>query len=340
MITRLLIWVLMVVPTGVFGQDMQYSQFYAAPLQLNPAMTGVTELTRMGANYRKQWPGLNYDFQAFSAYVDHYSFDMKSGFGVSLNSFQESNLQMNLTDLSVFYAYNLHLTENSHLRFGGQAAVVRRHAGMDHLLLSDQIDVFSRTISRVTRDDLPDFEPYSYLDLGFGMLLTGEHYWLGSSAYHINRPNLSFYTSHLGDRLPVKYNFHGGYVIPFNSGRTVFEEDSPNLFFFAANYKQQGPFRQLDLSGQVVYRSVLMGLGFRGIPGVASLPNRDSVIALIGLNTDGGLMIGYSFDYMISSLGMQTHGAHEISIRYQFLKGLPQSRAQKSRILRCFQYMM
>jgi type IX secretion system PorP/SprF family membrane protein len=319
---------------------MQYSQFYAAPLQLNPAMTGVTELTRMGANYRKQWPGLNYDFQAFSAYMDHYSFDRKSGFGLSLNSFQESNLRIGLSDISAFYAYNLRLTEDAQLRFGGQAAVVRRHAAMDHLLLSDQIDVFSRTISPVTRDDIPDFEPYSYLDLGFGMLLTGERHWIGSSAYHLNRPNLSFYAPHFGDRLPVKYNFHGGYVIPLNAARTVFEEDGPDLVFFAGNYKQQGPFRQLDLSGQIIYRSMLVGLGFRGIPGVAELPNRDSVIALIGISTEGGLMIGYSFDYMISSLGMQTHGAHEISIRYQFFKGIPQSRAQKSRILRCFKYMM
>ena len=326
--------------TGSWCQDMQYSQFYAAPLQLNPAMTGVTELTRLGANYRKQWPGLNYDFQAFSAYLDHYSFDLKSGFGLSLNSFQESNLRINQTDLSFYYAYRLDVTEGIHLRFGAQAGLVRRHAAMDHLLLGDQINVFSRTVAPVTMDDIPDFEPYSYLDLGFGFLLTGDRYWVGSSAFHMNRPHLSFYTSQMGNRLPVKYNLHAGYAIPFNKGKSVYEGDSENMVFFTSNYKQQGPFRQLDFSTQLIYSRATIGAGYRGIPSTGNLPNRDSVIMLIGFVTDGGLALGYSFDFMISRLGMETNGAHEISIRYQFLHGLPQNRNQKSRILKCFKYMM
>ncbi|MEX2566596.1 MAG: type IX secretion system membrane protein PorP/SprF, partial [Cyclobacteriaceae bacterium] len=43
--------------SSVFGQDFHYTQFYAAPLNLNPAFTGAMETMRIGANYRKQWPG-------------------------------------------------------------------------------------------------------------------------------------------------------------------------------------------------------------------------------------------------------------------------------------------
>ncbi|HSI75701.1 MAG TPA: PorP/SprF family type IX secretion system membrane protein [Lunatimonas sp.] len=322
------------------AQDLQYSQFYAAPLYLNPALTGMTELTRMGLNYRKQWPGLNYDFQGYSAFLDHYSFDLKSGFGISLNAFEESNLGLKLMDFSGYYSYQLMLSDIHSLRFGAQAGVGRRSSAMDHLLLGDQIDVFSKTVAPVTLEDLPPFEPYSFLDLGFGAMFTGENYWLGASAYHVNRPNLSFYSSASGDRIAVKWNAHAGLQLPLRSGLSVYEGDGDNMVFLAANYKQQGPFQQLDLSTQLIYNSLVLGVGFRGIPSSGDLPNRDSIIALVGVSLESGLLIGYSFDYMISRLGMETHGAHEISIRYQFLKGFPQDRDRKSRILKCFRYMM
>lgn len=321
------------------AQDLQYSQFYAAPLYLNPALTGMTELTRMGLNYRKQWPGLNYDFQGYSAYLDHYSFDLKSGFGISLNAFEESNLGLKLMDFSGYYSYQLMISEIHSLRFGTQAGVGRRSSAMDHFLLGDQIDVFSKTVAPVTLEDLPPFEPYSFLDIGFGTMFTSENYWIGASAYHVNRPNLSFY-SISSDRIAVKWNAHAGLQFPIRTGLSVYEGDGDDLVFLAANYKQLGPFRQLDLSAQLIYNSLVMGVGFRGIPSSGELPNRDSIIALVGVNLESGLLIGYSFDYMISRLGMETHGAHEISIRYQFLKGLPQDRDRKSRILKCFRYMM
>ncbi|MBW8060708.1 MAG: type IX secretion system membrane protein PorP/SprF, partial [Solirubrobacterales bacterium] len=52
-----------------FGQDPQYSQFYAAPLYLNPALTGTIRYGRMAANARNQWKkNVNrFDSRAFSA---------------------------------------------------------------------------------------------------------------------------------------------------------------------------------------------------------------------------------------------------------------------------------
>jgi Type IX secretion system membrane protein PorP/SprF len=41
---------------SLFAQDPQFVQFYASPLQLNPAMTGVHPgKWRVIANYREQW---------------------------------------------------------------------------------------------------------------------------------------------------------------------------------------------------------------------------------------------------------------------------------------------
>ena len=41
------------------AQDPHFSQFYASPLTLNPALTGKFDGTfRLAANYRNQWPGI------------------------------------------------------------------------------------------------------------------------------------------------------------------------------------------------------------------------------------------------------------------------------------------
>src|SRR5438067_13574700 len=43
-----------------FAQDIHYSQFYASPLTLNPALTGVNECNyRANAMYRNQWSSVS-----------------------------------------------------------------------------------------------------------------------------------------------------------------------------------------------------------------------------------------------------------------------------------------
>jgi hypothetical protein len=91
---------------------------------------------------------------------------------------------------------------------------------------------------------------------------------------------------------------------------------------------------------QALYGNVIGGLGYRGIPGLRNMPNQDSIILMLGINLENGMVIGYSYDFMISNIGYQTRGAHEVSFRYQFLSGDPRSRNQRNRVLKCFKYMM
>ena len=44
---------------SVSAQDAYFTQFYANPLELNPALTGAVEGTyRVSLSYRDQWSGL------------------------------------------------------------------------------------------------------------------------------------------------------------------------------------------------------------------------------------------------------------------------------------------
>src|SRR5690606_36383556 len=320
-------------------QDFHYSQFYSAPLYLNPALTGSAELSRAGLNYRKQWPGLAQDFTAYSAYFDHYSFNLNSGFGLAINSFQESNMKIKTSDASLFYAYRLQLAETWNFRFGGQASVVQRNAGLDNLIFGDQVDLFSRSINPSSLDLVPDFDPYNYLDLGFGALVNNEYFWLGVAAHHINQPRLSFYPDDWKGYLPVKWGFHGGWNFPLGPTE-AWGSDFDNHASLLLSNKKQGPFQQFDFGGQLVYHTFLSGISYRGIPGLREMPNQDSIIFLLGLRLDNGIVVGYSYDFMVSKIGAQTKGAHEISLRYQFFLGDPRYRNQRSRILKCFEYLL
>ncbi len=320
------------------AQDFQFSQFYAAPLYLNPALTGISQETRMGSVYRRQWPGLDYQFTAFSAYVDHYSFDQKSGMGLSVSSFSEEFLKLNTTDISGFYAYNLQLSERVAFQLGTQISYIQKRGTLENLLFGDQIDVFNQALFPSSADAVGGLEPFSYFSVGLGGVFTWDKLWIGVSGHHLNRPNIAFYVRDGQTQHWPKYSIQAGYSIPLDEPE-FWEEGSGKFVHFMANYKRQGPFQFVDAGVQMLLNQLVLGAGIRNMPIQSDLPKRESVIALFGLNLSSGLSMGYSYDYPISDVGSQTLGSHELSLRYQFFYGTPKSRGQRSRVLPCFYYL-
>ena len=320
------------------AQDFQFSQFYAAPLYLNPALTGISQETRMGSVYRKQWPGLDYQFTAVTAYVDHYSFDHKSGVGLSVSSFSEEFLKLNTTDISGFYAYNLQLSERVAFQLGTQISYIQKRGTLENLLFGDQIDVFNQALFPSSADAVGGLEPFSYFSIGLGGVFTWDKLWIGISGHHLNRPSLAFYVRDGQTQHWPKYSLQAGYTIPLDDP-DFWEEGSGKFVHLMANYKRQGPFQFVDAGLQVLLNQLVIGGGLRTLPIQSDLPKRESVIGLVGLNLSAGLAVGYSYDYPISDVGSQTLGSHELSLRYQFFYGTPKSRGQRSRVLPCFSYL-
>jgi type IX secretion system PorP/SprF family membrane protein len=320
------------------AQDFQFSQFYAAPLYLNPGLTGISQETRMGTVYRNQWPGLDYKFTAFTAYVDHYSFDRKSGVGMSVSSFSEEFLKINTTEISGYYAYNLQLSDRVNFQLGTQISYIQKRGTLENLLFGDQIDVFNQTTLPSSADAIGGLEPFSYFSLGLGGVLTWDKLWVGVSGHHLNKPSLAFFMWDGETQHWPKFSLQAGYTIPLEEPE-FWEEGTGKFVHFMANYKRQGPFQFLDAGVQVLLNQLVLGAGLRGMPIQSDLPKRESMIALFGLNLSNGLSVGYSYDYPISDVGSQTLGSHELSLRYQFFYGTPKSRGQSSRVLPCFSYL-
>ena len=63
----------LLVSLNINAQDIHFSQFYASPLNLNPAMTGVMNCTdRLTLSYRNQWASVlkSNAFNTFTASYD------------------------------------------------------------------------------------------------------------------------------------------------------------------------------------------------------------------------------------------------------------------------------
>ncbi|MCU0400192.1 MAG: type IX secretion system membrane protein PorP/SprF [Algoriphagus sp.] len=326
----------------LMAQDVQYSQFYAAPLYLNPALTGASELTRIGINYRNQWPGLDHSFNSYSAYIDHYIFDYNSGVGLIFNGNQETLANLSTNEVGLSYSYRLKLSEKLFFRLGAQASYMQRDAFFSDLVFGSMIDIVNGTVGGITDElnGIPLDSRHSFVTYAVGGMFYGEKFWLGGSAHHLNEPNVSF----IDDRtsvLPMKISLQGGYKVNLAPGGRdyfthAFQERSLS---FAFNYKEQDPFNQLDLGAQLFLQPLVLGMWYRGMPTKNALPNNEAIIGLVGVSLESGLDMGYSYDFTVSKLNQRNSGgAHEISIRYTFLWGDPKSRNQRSRIIPCFRY--
>ena len=114
------------------AQDPQYSQFYAAPLYINPGFTGTSGYTRFGVNYRNQWPNLDASFNTFSFYADHYLQNINSGIGLIVTTDQAGTVGLNSTNLGLSYAYQIRLSENLIFSPGIQVSYFNRNAGFQN----------------------------------------------------------------------------------------------------------------------------------------------------------------------------------------------------------------
>ncbi|MFC3977888.1 type IX secretion system membrane protein PorP/SprF [Belliella kenyensis] len=324
-----------------YAQDVQYTQFYAAPLYLNPAFTGSSELTRIGANYRNQWPGLDHSFNSYSAYIDHYMFDINSGIGVIFNANKESKAKLSTNEIGLSYSYRLKLGFDSFLRFGGQVSYINRDAYFGDLVFGNQLDINTGSIGGDSGELFSGDYRHSFMDYNFGLLYHTETYWLGISGHHLSQPNTSFVDGNIS-KLPMRLSAHGGMKFDLGEGfinNYYSNSRQERSVFFAFNYKHQAPFNQLDIGTQFFLQPLVLGVWYRGFPVKYSLPNNESIAGLLGLTLESGLDIGYSYDFTLSKLGnLQSAGAHEISIRYSFMYGDPNQRNRRSTVIPCFRF--
>ena len=301
------------------AQDPQFSQFYAAPLYLNPAFAGSSGQSRAGVNFRAQWPSLDANFTTVSAYFDHYFEDYNSGVGVIVTGDREGISGLQSINVGLQYSYQLQIAEWLIFRPGAEVAFYNRDLNFDNLVFGDQLDQ-NGLIGAPTGETLNTGLSRSFVDLSLGGLFYNENFFIGYAAHHVNTPNQSLVEEE--SRLSMKHSVHGGYrfLLPTGFQKFGYNKDGKERSITPTfQYKRQGNFDQLDVGAYLTYEPIVFGMWYRGLPvsQLRDLPNHESVIALVGF-VFNDLNVGYSYDYTVSGLGIRSGGAHEISVAYHF----------------------
>ena len=129
-----LIFILLVMTSTVPAQDIHYTQFYASPLNLNPAGAGVFYGDyRFAANYRNQWSALGTPFNSMSL-----SYDMKLfkrqldgnyiGVGLLINNDKAGDAKFGImqANLAVSFNKSLNADQNHFISVGMQYGYAQR----------------------------------------------------------------------------------------------------------------------------------------------------------------------------------------------------------------------
>lgn len=297
------------------AQDAQFTQFYAAPMYLNPAFTGVTYEHRFVANYRNQWPGIKRAYQTYMASYDYNMSDINSGLGITVMQDRAGTAGLTHTQFGINYAYHFKVSKLAEIRLGANLNYNMKRIDFGKLKFNDQI-----TTGSSVSTEAANYEQLNFMDFAAGALLNSTEYWLGLSAKHLTQPNSSL----TGDRvpLPLSLSLHGGYrfIIEQKSKNDIKRYISP-----AFNYRHQQKYDQLDIGVYYYHLPLNVGLWYRGLPFKNYGPtysSRESIAILVGFDiTEYNLRIGYSYDLTISKLGVANSlGGHEVSLVYEIAK--------------------
>jgi len=301
------------------AQDPNFSQFFASPLTLNPALTGKFDgVYRVAINYRNQWPTINNAFTTATASFDAGilknripDFDQ---FGIGVMGFTDKSgngvLQHNY--FSVSTAYHKALDENGYNQLG---------LGFQGTFVSKQLDVKSLNFEDMLRSDgftgltSESFQAnqlsVSYFDMNIGLFYNTttngvNNFYFGSSVYHVTRPKETFHDGNF--LLEPRITFQLGGKVPVGDN---------NAFHFSAIHSRQANATNTEFGGAYMLNvnqdesnptNLYLGSWFRF---------GDALIPYVGLEF-GEFHIGATYDVNISSLkpASNMRGGAEFSLIY------------------------
>jgi len=305
--------------TTTKAQDPNFSQFFASPLTLNPALTGKFDgVMRFAANYRNQWPSINNAYTTMTASLDMGIMKNRIpeydqfGIGIMAYSDKAGNGALNSNYLGLSVAYHKALDENGYHQLGAgfQGTYMNKRLNTEKLTFQDQLTPMGFT--GVTRESFSSQQVnLHYFDLNAGIIYNGStngynNFYLGASMYHINRPKETFQEGEF--LLNSRVTIQGGAKIPVGTY---------NSLHVAANHSIQAKARNTMLGGAFCLNvnndeenptNFYIGSWYRF---------QDALIPYVGLEF-GEWHFGASYDVNTSALkaASNSRGGVEVSLIY------------------------
>lgn len=322
---------------SIGAQDIHFSQFYLAPLNLNPAMTGVMNGNiRLVANYRNQWASVLKD-NAFRTYSVSYDQKIPVGrydyFGVG-GAFWgdragEANFQTTTAKLALAYSKrmggNTRNTKSNYLSVGVQGGLAQRSIDFLNLRWPNQHDGrggFDPTRASGENNLIDNF---MFADFEAGLLWffvfdENTNFYIGGAFHHLNRANQSFYedgenllftryTGHVGGEFMLgrKFGLVPGLIV-MQQGNSFQVNAGTSLKFLLGKSKFDYQAFQIGAWTRVANR-------YRSEDETGLLT--DAVILSTRFDYNG-FSLGFSYDINVSPLATASNGngAFELALVY------------------------
>lgn len=309
--------------TLVEAQDPHFSQFFASPLTLNPALTGKFDGDlRVTGNYRNQWPTINRAFTTTTVSADmpilrnRISSTDTWGVGITGYSDQSANSALKFNYLSLSTAFHKGLDEDgfSQIGAGFQATYSNMLLNVTDLKFEDQLTPFgfTGTTSEVFNNSTLK---NNYFDLNAGVLYTGStsdknNFYAGVSMYHITRPKQHFTGTFF--LLNPRTTFHGGGYFPVGNNATIHLSALYSMQAGASETVFGGAYEVPFIEGEKP-TSIYFGSWIR---------LNDALIPYVGLEFSD-FRLGATYDVNTSSLKAASNSRGGIEISLIYIKKTP-----------------
>ncbi len=269
-------------------QEPQYTQYMYNMSMVNPGyMINETGIVQVGSLYRTQWVGIDGAPKTANVFAN---IPLNKKIELSVNYLNDDiggNINTSENVFNVNAAYKITLNNDLNISFGLKA-------GFDHLN-------FSASGSNVNNDPLFQNEKKTVLNIGAGVFLFKQHYYVGLSS-----PNLIPSDLDVNSNIVYKDKAHvfliSGYVFDVNNDLKL----KPST---VVKYVGGSPL-SFDVSANALYKERFeLGVSYR---------YQDAISGLAGINITPNLKIGYAYDFNTSSLKTYNNGSHEFILLYKF----------------------
>ncbi len=291
-----------------FGQDPEFTQFYANILYLNPAFAGSEKCPRVGLSYRNQWPKLGSTYVTYSFGYDQRVDFLEGGLGLLVYQDVQAGGALTTFAANGMYSYNFTVNRFFNIRTGFEVSYFQKHLG-DKFIFPDMIDPLYGPIFPTNEEEIEMSYTLNIIDFSAGAVGFYKSNYFGIAVNHLTQPVESFRGNH-DAVIPRKFTLHYGTTIPlrargFRRGELSI---SPNFLF-----QQQRDFQQFNYGLYLNRKSIVAGLWIRQ----NFKFHYDAVMFVLGY-VQKKIKFAYSYDLTVSKLRNSTLGAHEVSFGYIF----------------------
>lgn len=308
----------MVLPVaGGYAQGMHFSQYWNAPLLVNPANTALLPDAnyRLGAQYRQQWASIPVPYTTISVFGEAQLLRGVEGsnwlgIGGAFWNDRAGAGQLEQTRGDLYMAYHLQLGERHMVSLGASAGIVQRKVDFSRLIFDRQWDGFKFDEALKSGEPM-DMRQAGYTDIGVGLnyaFFPNENFYLkiGGSVGHLNQPTETFYNA--SHKLGMRPTGNAEAIIRVSPTVIL----TPSLYFTMQQNAWEGLYGTLAefrVGGDEVAGSFIIGAFHRW---------GDAIVGAAGYQW-GDIRLTSSYDYTLSTLRSANNGrgAFEISLLYQ-----------------------